>query len=670
MTEEEIPETFKDQNTRFQSDDRDIITSVKPLPVTLEEEHSKHVQLNIQQEYHGNVEHDHVQRNKSSGCWDIMLKKVVTSTAQRETHLFTKPEPERGHNEEMKTSIEKARNGKFSTMFKKRLIIWLIVCEIASVYCIIGGPFMESFFQNRRNHVLDILFDCILIIDATLKLILTIDSELASKSSSIFIFLMNIVACFPYYLFSSLSGLVFIKAFLRYIIFRSRKDSVRKNVAGNPLLSFKHVPKLVRRLFSQLILIFVVAHFAACGWHFLGLIPDSQFGSWIDRWDVSNQSVGFMYLSSLYWSYTTLVTCGYGDISPRGSLEISWAMSFQLIGAILFSYTTASIATLITEEDEEERIYKERILKLQAFCKKIKLSKSSIQVVLDLGRKFWKVPRHVINAKWSSIVPDLPQNLRIDILSHLFPDLYMKIEILNSLNAVPSAFKFLKDFVSLLEPVQFTKGEFLFKANSEFDRIFIVWEGELSALNKKGKKIQINRDGWNEPLKFKAGNIVGLIGILGFEECLHSVRCDTRAQCLVMEKDLLHNLMEDLDADTLDVIFSYANEEHQYFQEYTNAINARSSYSEIGLPSRANSQLSFDGVNSLYGNIERSPSAGSISEMEIPMATDASYPFLDEQQIRRFQNFEETFLKLEERLQSMDDLVNKIVKKHATCDRN
>jgi potassium voltage-gated channel Eag-related subfamily H protein 5/cyclic nucleotide gated channel alpha 1 len=40
----------------------------------------------------------------------------------------------------------------------------------------------------------------------------------------------------------------------------------------------------------------------------------------------------------LYWAITTIVTVGYGDLTPRNYVEVLFVMIVQLIGTAVFGY--------------------------------------------------------------------------------------------------------------------------------------------------------------------------------------------------------------------------------------------------------------------------------------------------------------------------------------------
>ena len=52
---------------------------------------------------------------------------------------------------------------------------------------------------------------------------------------------------------------------------------------------------------------------------------------------------------SLYWSFSTITTTGYGDVTPDNDLERMVAIVCMLMCALLFGYVVGSLATLVSK---------------------------------------------------------------------------------------------------------------------------------------------------------------------------------------------------------------------------------------------------------------------------------------------------------------------------------
>ena len=71
-----------------------------------------------------------------------------------------------------------------------------------------------------------------------------------------------------------------------------------------------------------------------------------------------------LYVTAFYFTVTTLVTVGYGDITAYSFEEKIFTIFLMLLGVVSFSFATGTIASIITSYDSQEAMLKEKIATL------------------------------------------------------------------------------------------------------------------------------------------------------------------------------------------------------------------------------------------------------------------------------------------------------------------
>ena len=71
--------------------------------------------------------------------------------------------------------------------------------------------------------------------------------------------------------------------------------------------------------------------------------------------------IGEVYVTSMYWTITTMSTVGYGDISGTNSSERIFCAAIMIIGVTLFSYVNGAVASLLANFDQVEVINKKNL---------------------------------------------------------------------------------------------------------------------------------------------------------------------------------------------------------------------------------------------------------------------------------------------------------------------
>ena len=77
----------------------------------------------------------------------------------------------------------------------------------------------------------------------------------------------------------------------------------------------------------------------------------------------------------MYFTTTTIITVGFGDISGVSEIEKFFCMGLMFLGGFMYSLTTGYLATIIQSEDAEKKILNHEISVLKKIKKKYNIDK-------------------------------------------------------------------------------------------------------------------------------------------------------------------------------------------------------------------------------------------------------------------------------------------------------
>ena len=87
----------------------------------------------------------------------------------------------------------------------------------------------------------------------------------------------------------------------------------------------KYVQELMKigigfeRLFFFVLIFLILCHIVSCLWVLISQFVDDDVATWLI--DYNHLTAGEKYLTSFYFTVTTITTVGYGDISATNGLE-------------------------------------------------------------------------------------------------------------------------------------------------------------------------------------------------------------------------------------------------------------------------------------------------------------------------------------------------------------
>ena len=202
-------------------------------------------------------------------------------------------------------------------------------------------------------------------------------------------------------------------------------------------------PQLINLTFFKLIrLLFLtiyIAHLLACGFYWVGASifysedPTERAHSWLSnpstldgysdrhpslpglRWE----EVYEPYTAAMYWTFTTITTVGYGDISPRHPLERWYAIMCMIIGTLVFGQVIANLGEILETAGGGHRAMQARLNSLHNFMREKKLS-YELQVRMRRHFRFYWQRAITLDDAHDELLRQLSAPLRHDVVKAMY----------------------------------------------------------------------------------------------------------------------------------------------------------------------------------------------------------------------------------------------------------
>jgi len=102
--------------------------------------------------------------------------------------------------------------------------------------------------------------------------------------------------------------------------------------------------------------------------HFEAIVEADQSQQWHSCASQAREvSLWRMYNVCIYWSFTTLSTVGYGDVTPCNHMEIVYATGAMVLGSAMFAYIVGNIASVVTARKGQDLRMQEKMRDLQEY---------------------------------------------------------------------------------------------------------------------------------------------------------------------------------------------------------------------------------------------------------------------------------------------------------------
>ncbi|XP_055379901.1 potassium voltage-gated channel subfamily H member 8 isoform X2 [Condylostylus longicornis] len=307
---------------------------------------------------------------------------------------------------------------------------WIIL--VATFYVAIIVPFNAAFVKSDRQTMIpDVIVEALFIVDILLNFRTTFVSrkgEVVSDAKMICLnylrgwFVVDILAALPFdHLYASdlYSGeeshihLVKLTRLLRLARLMQKMDRYSQYTAM--------ILTLLMLCFS------LVAHWLACIWY---VIAEKEGYYNDDDWDigwmhalaerlkvpVDNITNVEAYATALYFTFTSLTSVGFGNVSANTTAEKVFSIIMMLIGALMHAVVFGNVTAIIQRMYSRRSLYESKWRDLKDFIALHQMPKELKQRIQDYFQTSWSLS-HGIDIY--ETLKEFPEELRGDVSMHL-----------------------------------------------------------------------------------------------------------------------------------------------------------------------------------------------------------------------------------------------------------
>ncbi|KAM4695290.1 voltage-gated delayed rectifier potassium channel KCNH1 isoform 2-T2 [Discoglossus pictus] len=383
---------------------------------------------------------------------------------------------------------------------------WDWVILILTFYTAILVPYNVSFKTKQNNVawlVIDSIVDVIFLVDIVLNFHTTFvgpagevisDPKLIRMNYLKTWFVIDLLSCLPYDVINA---------------FENVDEGISSLFSSLKVVRLLRLGRVARKLdhyieYGAAVLVLLVcvfglaAHWLACIWFSIGdyevINEDNNTirnESWLVQLGISigtpyrfnlsgsgkwegGPSKDSVYISSLYFTMTSLTSVGFGNIAPTTDGEKIFAVAMMMIGSLLYATIFGNVTTIFQQMYANTNRYHEMLNSVRDFLKLYQVPKGLSERVMDYIVSTWSMSRGIDTEK---VLQICPKDMRADICVHLNRKVFKE----------HPAFRLASDgclraLAMEFQTVHCAPGDLIYHAGESIDTLCFVVSGSLEVI--------------------------------------------------------------------------------------------------------------------------------------------------------------------------------------------
>uniref|UniRef100_A0A3P9HCU4 Voltage-gated inwardly rectifying potassium channel KCNH2 n=1 Tax=Oryzias latipes TaxID=8090 RepID=A0A3P9HCU4_ORYLA len=318
---------------------------------------------------------------------------------------------------------------------------WLILLLV--IYTAILTPYSAAFLLNDQEeaamqscgyscsplNVVDLIVDIMFIIDILINFRTTYvnsNDEVVSHPVRIAVhyfkgwFLIDMVAAIPFDLLiyrnseetTTLIGLLKTARLLRLVRVARKLDRYSEYGAAV--------------LFLLMCTFALIAHWLACIWYAIGNVERNGSIGWLHTLgdqlgkhfndSIPGPSINDKYVTALYFTFSSLTSVGFGNVSPNTNSEKIFSICVMLIGSLMYASIFGNVSAIIQRLYSGTARYHTQMLRVREFIRFHQIPNPLRQRLEEYFQHAWSYTNGI---DMNAVLKGFPECLQADICLHL-----------------------------------------------------------------------------------------------------------------------------------------------------------------------------------------------------------------------------------------------------------
>ncbi|KAJ4799479.1 potassium channel protein [Rhynchospora pubera] len=287
-----------------------------------------------------------------------------------------------------------------------------------------------------------------------------------------------------------------------------------------------------------------LVHCAGCLYYLLAESYPHQNRTWIGAVipNFHQASLWIRYISSIYWSITTMTTVGYGDLHAENTREMIFNIFYMLFNLCLTAYLIGNMTNLVVEGTRRTMEFRNSIQAASNFVSRNRLpARLQQQILAYMCLKF-----RADSLNQQQLMDQLPKSICKSISEHLFLPVVKEVYLFRDVSK-----ESLLPLVTKMKPEYIPPKEDVILQNEAPEDIYIVVSGYVEVMHysiEEGEKVMGN---------LTTGGIFGEVSALSDQSQSYTFRTKTLCQLLRLKQSTLKEAMRSRHEDSMVIMKNF-----------------------------------------------------------------------------------------------------------------